>query len=184
MTMDCDLCTEKATIYLSQVADGQVQKVNLCKACADEQGVTDPTGFALAEMLEGMGKQETIRPAAAADGDELTCPSCRFTQSEFKKSGRFGCSECYHTFDQGLDTLLEAMHKRTQHVGKTPASFPQLPASDYEPGLPGPSMAPSPADKLSELKAELSKAVEDEDYEKAAQVRDEISRLEIQAGGS
>jgi len=182
--MDCDLCqTEPATIFLSQVAGGKVQKVNLCKACADEQGVTDPTGFALADMLEGMGQQESIRPVAR-ESDELTCPSCQFTQSEFKKTGRFGCPDCYHVFDQGLDTLLEAMHKRTQHAGKIPASFPQLPASDYSPELPGPAMAPSPADKLSELKSALSKAVEDEDYEEAARLRDEISRLEIQSGDS
>lgn len=182
--MDCDLCTEKASIFLSHVAEGCVHKVNLCKTCADEHGATDTTGFALVEMLDGMGKQETLRPAAPADPEEPTCASCGFTQTEFKKTGRFGCSDCYHTFDQGLDTLLEAMHKRTQHAGKIPSSFPQLPASDYAPGLPGPSMAPSPADKLSELKALLSKAVDEEDYEQAARVRDEISRLEIQAGGS
>ncbi|NBT29992.1 MAG: excinuclease ABC subunit B, partial [Gammaproteobacteria bacterium] len=57
--MNCDVCQkEDATIFFSQVVEGKLQKVNLCKECADDKGVTDPTGFALADMLEGMGEEE------------------------------------------------------------------------------------------------------------------------------
>ena len=135
------------------------------------------------------------------DSEELSCPSCGFTQSDFKKTGRFGCADCYHVFDEGLDGLLEAMHKHTQHVGKTPASFPDLPdlpdlpelqdlpdlqditESDSTPA-PAEETEPSPLDKLSKLKQALSNSVEDEDYEEAARLRDAISQLESQIGDS
>lgn len=180
--MKCDLCdTEKATIFFSQVVDGTLQKVNLCKKCADEKGVTDPTGFALADMLDGMGEETTLE--APANEDELLCPSCGFSQTDFKKTGRFGCADCYHVFDEGLDSLLEAMHKHTQHTGKTPATFPMLPDAEMN-SLPEEPMAESPLDRLSELKVSLSKSVEDEDYEEAARLRDQISQLESQIGDS
>lgn len=181
--MKCDVCQkDNATIFFSQVVDGKLQKVNLCKECADEKGVTDPTGFALADMLEGMG--EETETEVAVDTDELSCPSCGFTQTDFKKTGRFGCAECYHVFDEGLESLLEAMHKHTEHAGKVPDSFPDLPAPEFPAGPEEPEMQASPADKLSELKDSLSKSVEDEDYEEAARLRDEISQLESQLGES
>jgi len=181
--MNCDVCqNETAAIFFSQVVDGKLQKVNLCKDCADEKGVTDPTGFALADMLEGMGEEtQTEKPVAT---DERSCPSCGFTQTDFKKTGRFGCADCYHVFDEGLDGLLEAMHKHTEHKGKVPASFPDLPEADIPAGPDEPEMENSPADKLSDLKKALSKSVEDEDYEEAARLRDEISQLESQLGDS
>ncbi|MCH1408267.1 MAG: UvrB/UvrC motif-containing protein, partial [Verrucomicrobiales bacterium] len=96
---------------------------------------------------------------------------------------RFGCAVCYDVFDEGLEGLLEAMHKHTQHVGKVPSTFPDLPESDLVPA-PEEPMENSPLDKLSELKSALSKSVEDEDYEEAARLRDEISQLESQMGDS
>jgi protein arginine kinase activator len=174
--MNCDIChTEKATIFFSQMADGKMQKVNLCKRCADEKGVTDPTGFALADMLEGMGKESSVAPPLGKD--ELVCGSCGFTQADFKKTGRFGCPDCYQVFDEGLDGLLEAMHKHTRHVGKAPSRFPErgdrLSASSPVPAAEGGTRA-----RLSELRQALSKSVEDEDYEEAARLRDAISQLE------
>jgi protein arginine kinase activator len=180
--MNCDLCqTEKATIFFSQMVEGKLQKVNLCKCCADDKGVTDPTGFALADMLEGMGQQTSVDHSMSKD--DLVCGSCGFSQSDFKKTGRFGCADCYHVFDEGLDGLLEAMHKHTQHVGKVPASFPDLPPL-IETAPPAAPPEPTGHDKLSELKQALSKSVEDEDYEEAARLRDAISQLETQLSES
>jgi protein arginine kinase activator len=180
--MNCDLCqTEKATIFFSQMVEGKLQKVNLCKCCADDKGVTDPTGFALADMLEGMGQQTSVDHSMSKD--DLVCSSCGFSQSDFKKTGRFGCADCYHVFDEGLDGLLEAMHKHTQHVGKVPASFPDLPELP-EVEMPAPPPEPTRHDRLSELKQALSKSVEDEDYEEAARLRDVISQLETQLSES
>lgn len=181
--MNCDVCqTEKATIFFSQMVEGKLQKVNLCKSCADEKGVTDPTGYELANMLAGMGN-ETVAEKPVPDTDELTCDGCGFTQTDFKKTGRFGCAKCYYVFDEGLDSLLEAMHKHTQHVGKVPSTFPHLPKAEPV-ETPTAIMEASPLDRLSELKESLSKSVEDEDYEEAARIRDEIAQLESQLGES
>src|SRR5207247_2367344 len=83
-----------------------------------EKGVQDPTGFALADLLLGIGAAEEIEKGAPTQ----KCPVCGFTQADFKKTGRLGCSTCYVTFAEGLATLLKAMHKGTEHVGKVPVA--------------------------------------------------------------
>lgn len=164
--MNCDVCqNEKATVYFSQLIGGKLQKVNLCKVCAEEKGVTDPTGFALADMLEGMG-EETVTAKPAMPGD-LECDRCGFTQTDFKKTGRFGCAHCYEVFSQGLENLLEAMHKNTEHRGKVPRHF-EASKAFY--------------DRLADLRNNLEASVEAEDYEEAARLRDAISHLEAEGG--
>ncbi|MFV1990142.1 MAG: excinuclease ABC subunit B, partial [Acidimicrobiales bacterium] len=60
--MICDVCSkEKATVYLTQIVEGKMQKVNLCETCASEKGIDDPTGFALAGLLLGLGSQEQLK---------------------------------------------------------------------------------------------------------------------------
>ncbi|MFV1995041.1 MAG: excinuclease ABC subunit B, partial [Verrucomicrobiales bacterium] len=111
--MICDVCSkDKATVYLTQIVEGKMQKVNLCEACASEKGIDDPTGFALADLLLGLGSQEQVETPS----DEAVCELCGFTQADFKKTGRLGCSACYSIFGDGLDSLLKAMHKGTRHV--------------------------------------------------------------------
>ena len=162
--MLCDVCqNNQATVYLTQIVEGSMQKVNLCESCAQEKGVTDPTGFALADLLKGLGTQVGTPPPSSAEG--LACPVCAFTQRDFKKTGRFGCSECYDVFYEGLDNLLEAMHRHTEHHGKVPSSFAaeQITIS-----------------RLNDLRESLTASVAAEDYEEAARLRDEISQLENQ----
>jgi len=91
----------------------------------------------------------------------LKCPSCGFTQADFKKTGRLGCAECYMTFAEGLEGLLKSMHKGTKHLGKVPQPMQQH--KDY-------------AEKLGKLQQLLEKAVADEDFEQAAVLRDEIKQ--------
>ena len=158
--MICDVCKEKAaTVYLTQIVSGQMQKVNLCEGCAKEKGVTDPTGFALAEMLLGLGTEKKLQRS----GDENSCTVCGFSQSDFKKTGRLGCSECYTIFGDGLNSLLKAMHRGTRHVGKAPRRFQG--SRDF-------------VDRLEDLRHRLKIAVKDEDFEEAAALRDEIRRAE------
>ncbi|MBL9151054.1 MAG: UvrB/UvrC motif-containing protein [Verrucomicrobiales bacterium] len=160
--MKCDVCQNlEASVFFSQLIEGKLKKVNLCKVCAEEKGVTDPTGFALADMLQGMG-QETVTEKRVAPGERV-CDECGFTQSDFKKTGRFGCAHCYEVFSDGLENLLEAMHKRTQHRGKVPQRH-QIGLAQHE--------------RLGELQDQLAAAVKAEDYETAARLRDEISRLD------
>ena len=138
-----------------------MQKVNLCDACSKEKGVQDPTGFALADLLLGIGAAEQIEKGAPTQ----KCPVCGFTQADFKKTGRLGCSACYETFGEGLGSLLKAMHKGTEHVGK----FPQRAHRALE-----------LKDKMRALTQDLQKAVAEENYETAASIRDQIKQLEVE----
>lgn len=162
--MVCDVCkTNQATVFLTQIVDGKMQKVNLCESCSKEKGVTDPTGFALADLLLGLGAAQEIEKG----GNLQKCPSCGFSQADFKKTGRLGCAVCYETFAEGLNSLLKAMHKGTSHLGKAPARALQSLQLEAE---------------MKNLHAELEKAVAKEDYESAAELRDQIKNLEKATG--
>jgi protein arginine kinase activator len=177
--MLCCVCKQnEATVHLTQIANDKVQKVDLCEACAKEKGVNDPTGFSLADLLLGLGSGQELTPGAAK-GEEIACPRCGFTQADFKKTGRLGCAECYLVFKDGLSSLLKSMHKGTRHVGKSPAGTP--PPLRPEKPEPARAQAPPPkpeaAQRVKVLQAKLAKAIETEDFEQAARLRDEIKEL-------
>ena len=156
--MQCCVCKDReAKVHLTQIVGDKMQKVDLCEECAKAKGVNDPAGFSLADLLLGLGASQEMEQAAGS-GD-LKCPHCGFTQADFKKAGRLGCSECYVTFADGLESLLKSMHKGIKHLGKAPQSLQQ--SRDL-------------SDKLKSLQKKLDKAVEQEDFEQAAQIRDEI----------
>jgi protein arginine kinase activator len=158
--MLCCVCKEKeATVHLTQIAGDKMQKVDLCEECAKNKGVNDPTGFSLADLLLGLGASQEIEQSAG--GSEIRCPRCGFTQSDFKKAGRLGCPECYQTFSEALEGLLKTMHKGTRHVGKVPEALRQN--RDL-------------TDRLKSLQKRLVKAIEQEDFEQAAVLRDEIKQ--------
>lgn len=159
--MLCCICKEKeATVHLTQIAGDKMQKVDLCEECAKTKGVNDPTGFSLADLLLGLGASQEIEQASG--GSELKCPRCGFTQADFKKAGRLGCPECYKTFSDALEGLFKSMHKGTRHVGKVPESFRK--SRDV-------------SDHLKSLQKKLAKAIEEENFEQAANLRDEIKQL-------
>ncbi|KAB2644887.1 MAG: excinuclease ABC subunit B [Verrucomicrobia bacterium] len=157
--MNCDACkASQATVFLTQIVDGKMQKVNLCEACSKEKGVTDPTGFALADLLLGLGAAQEMERG----GTVQKCPTCGFSQADFKKTGRLGCGACYQTFSEGLATLLKGMHKGTEHIGKIPARALQSIQRDSQ---------------VRTLQRDLRKAVAAEDYESAARLRDQLKQF-------
>jgi protein arginine kinase activator len=159
--MLCCICKEKnATVHLTQITGEKMQKVDLCEECAKTKGVNDQTGFSLADLLLGLGASQELEQSPG--GTEAKCPQCGFTHADFKKSGRLGCSECYQTFSEGLGGLLKTMHKGTRHVGKVPESL---------------RTRRDLSDQLTALQKKLNKAIETEDFEQAAQVRDQIKQL-------
>lgn len=159
--MLCDICkTNVAKIHLTEIEGGKTKKVDLCETCSKEKGVENSTSFALADMLLGLGASQEM--AAASGGPEVKCQACGFTQADFKKTGRFGCAECYVTFADGLEGLLKTMHKGTRHVGKVPRLRRET--RDF-------------SEKLKGLQKRLEKAIRDEDFEQAANVRDEIKQM-------
>jgi protein arginine kinase activator len=158
--MQCSICKEKpASVHLTQIVGDKMQKLDLCEDCAKAKGVNDPAGFAMADMMLGLGAAQELEQAVG--GLEVKCPRCGFTQVDFKKSGRLGCPECYRTFAEGLAGLLKTMHKGTRHIGKAPESLRATREN---------------ADRLKVLQKKLAKAIEAEDFELAANLRDEIKQ--------
>src|SRR5258705_12409764 len=164
--MQCCVCKEReAKVHLTQIVGDKMQKVDLCEECAKQKGVNDPAGFSLADLLLGLGASQEMEQAAGSS--DIKCPHCGFTQADFKKAGRLGCSECYVTFAEGLEGLLKTMHKGIKHVGKVPQSLQQ--SRDL-------------SEKLKGLQKKLDKAVAEEDFERAAQVRDEMKMTREKLG--
>ena len=158
--MLCSNCKEKpATVHLTQIVGDKMQKLDLCEDCAKTKGVNDPSGFALADIMLGLGAAQEVEQAV---GTDLKCPRCGFSQADFKKSGRLGCPECYRTFAEGLGGLLKTMHKGVRHIGKAPEALRATRDS---------------VDRLKSLQKKLAKAIGEEDYETAAAVRDEIKTM-------
>ncbi|MFT3992550.1 MAG: UvrB/UvrC motif-containing protein [Luteolibacter sp.] len=169
--MKCDFCETKATVFLTQLVEGQMKKVCLCEACAKERGVTDPTGFSLADFLQGGGGPIAgIAPAAQGTVSMSTagyhgkvCPTCSFTLEDLRRVRRFGCSDCYSVFRDEVNQMLRGMHKGVSHIGKVPEG---LMAQQYR------------HQRLEELRSKLDQAIASESYEEAAGIRDEIRGLE------
>ncbi len=155
-SLKCDLCSKPATVHLTQIVNNKIHKVDLCDACAQAKGVTDPSGFSLADLL----LKASLNPEPT--GADTKCESCGFTQQDFKKTGRFGCPACYSHFSGILEPMLETMHKGSTHTGKVPQRALAR-KSLYE--------------RLTQLETELDQAIKAERYEDAARYRDEISQV-------
>ena len=168
--MLCDICKKnEATVHLTQIVEGKMLKVDLCDTCSKAKGVQESAGFSLADLLVGLGAAEEMKTEAPG----ARCSVCGFTQADFKKTGRLGCSACWDAFEPGLASLLKAMHKSDRHVGKVPSKAAHTIVI---------------GEKIKELADELEKAIAAEKYEDAAHIRDRIrdleSKLKIPSGAA
>jgi protein arginine kinase activator len=156
-TLKCDLCDNPATVHLTQIVENQIHKLDLCESCAAAKGVTDPSGFSLADLLvKDSGHSHPVEEVG------LVCEHCGFTQKDFKRLGRLGCPACYEKFMPLLEPVLANMHKGVSHLGKVPARA---------------LARRSVQEQISELELKLQNAVKDEKYEEAARFRDEIKAI-------
>ncbi|MFL5507459.1 MAG: UvrB/UvrC motif-containing protein [Gemmatimonadales bacterium] len=168
--MTCDECREReAVVHLTQIVNEQVNTIHLCEKCAAERGVESPallTKTPLGTFLAAMGKPGSGEPGTALVG---TCPACGFTLADFREAGRLGCAECYVAFGGQLRDLIRRLHGSTLHVGERYG------------GMRGGSAAAVPAPDAgndTELRERLRKAVDDENFELAAELRDRLRTLE------
>jgi len=165
--MKCDFCDKKATVFLTQLIEGQMKKVCLCDACAKERGVTDPTGFSLADLLLGgipgtPLSTQSGKPPVPSSGSSRRCSTCGFTLEDLRRVHRFGCSDCYATFSEDVGKMIRGMHKGFTHVGKVPSGLMAMQVLHQ---------------RIEELRARLDQAITSENYEEAAGIRDEIHNL-------
>jgi len=162
--MACDNCgSTDAVVHLTQIVNNQMSTHHLCERCAAEKGLEstpDASTFQLLDMIEQIseaGAESTI-----PSGTE--CSFCGLTFADFRKTGRLGCPHCYETFSEHLPRLLRRIHGGVKHVGKVYLP-PDPTASELEKRLDG-------------LRRKLERAVRSEDFERAAQLRDQIRSLE------
>ena len=159
--MKCENCKKReATVHLTEIKNGNKQEMHLCEECAGEKGLPGKAHFSISELLAGIASAAQQK---ARKGKEVSCPNCEQTLSQFRSTGRFGCAECYTAFKDEILPLIEKIHDSTQHVGKAPA---RLPAGVNQ------------QKQLRAMQAELKTAVQREDYEKAAALRDQLRALE------
>lgn len=163
--MSCEQCREReAVIHLTQIVNEQVTTLHLCERCAAEKGVDSPGAAPktpLGTFLAAMGQELPETPAPRGD----TCPRCGGSLQDFRESGRLGCSECYRSFEVPLRDLLRRLHGSTHHMGERYAES-------------GESTAPGERHQAIELREQLRVAVETENFELAAELRDRLRVME------
>ncbi len=161
--MLCNVCGKnEAKVYLTQMVEGKIKKVDLCEGCAKEKGIDDPAGFSLADVLTGMESVQESEAPARDPGGDARCGYCNYTQSEFKKTGRLGCSGCYEAFEEGLEQVFKTMHRGVRHSGKVPEALRN---------------SQELVNRSQELQAALDAAVAEEKFEEAAVLRDELKEV-------
>lgn len=160
--MICDNCgKEPAKIHYKEVKDNEVTEFHLCEKCAMAKGIQVPhkkQPFSISNIFAGMAEE--------VGSDLESCKACGFSYREFRDTGRLGCPECYQAFREQLKPLLRRIHGSNVHVGKSP----RMSQGIYEKRR-----------EIEDLKVELGRAIESEDFEKAAEIRDRIKDLEDQS---
>ena len=164
--MSCDQCHEReAVIHLTQIVNEQVTTLHLCERCAAEKGVESPGGVAktpLGSFLAAMGNNLPEEVPVARAGEN--CAGCGASLQDFRESGRLGCPDCYRSFETPLRELLRRLHGSTHHVGERYAERDGAVVDGRQ--------------VASELREQLRLAVETENFELAAELRDRLRVME------
>ena len=162
----CDSCGGPgAIVHLTQVVNNETKTSHLCQQCAAEKGLQSSfssPNLLLTNFLAKVGGEEDLSSGTLRE--DLVCPFCGLSTVDFKEVGRLGCPQCYPTFEAYLRGLLRRIHGGTQHVGKV-----------YLP--PDPSVSER-GRRLEALRRKLERAINTEDFERAAELRDQIRNME------
>ena len=138
-------------------------KIHLCAHCAQQMGLGAlgwPSAMRIPSLLfaSGLaGENESQAPGRVC--------SCGATEAEIRRTGRPGCAQCYQTFRDLFLPMVRRIHGAAQHMGAAPKGAPV-----------------SPQARLDRLGAEMNQAIAKQDFERAAQLRDEIKALKEQGG--
>lgn len=165
--MMCDECRQNpATVHLTRVINGKKSERHLCGNCARELGefefVIEPK-FSIPNLLAGlMSGAQGFTPMQVPAS--VRCDLCGLTDSEFLRTGRLGCSQCYEVFEANLDPLVRRIHGATAHAGRVPRRHKRQ----------------TTPRELNKLRTELRACIEREDFEQAARIRDQIREMEQQ----
>jgi len=158
--MLCQHCKKQtATVHLTDLVKGEKRERHLCEECAGEEGVTVTQSVSINDVLNSfLASQSSVEELA-----RIKCPSCGTTFVEFRNQGLLGCPEDYDVFGRALVSVIErAQDGQSRHTGKKPGQIVQL--------------DPVQQERLR-VQRDLREAVENEDYERAAQLRDRLGEL-------
>ncbi|MFC4075451.1 UvrB/UvrC motif-containing protein [Salinithrix halophila] len=171
--MQCQQCGKRqATLHYTKIINGEKTEFHLCEVCAREKGEQIPGfegGFSIHNLLSGLlnldapvsDNQQPVRDGRQGQG--LRCPTCGLTYTQFSKIGRFGCSDCYRSFGERLEPLFRRVHGHTAHRGKVPRRTGGKLKIRRE---------------VEQLKQDLSRRIQNEEFEEAARIRDQIRSLQ------
>lgn len=169
----CQECKKRpATLHFTKIINGEKTEVHLCEHCAHDKGemimFPGSASFSIQNLLAGLLNLEMpitdTKHNAFSNNEILQCDRCHMTYQQFAKVGRFGCSNCYRAFGEQLNPLLKRLHSgNTVHAGKIPKRI---------------GGAIHLHKQISHLKERLHEYIIKEEFEKAAEVRDEIRRIE------
>ena len=165
--MKCQQCEKPATFHITELTGDEPVEVHLCEEHAreyltpsDDAETSAPTSLVgtLAQQLKvGQTAEELARL------DQQSCPICGITFYEFRNQGRLGCPHDYICFATELEPLIVNIHGETAHLGKRPRRSPEASETHTE---------------LIRLRREMKEAVDQEQYERASELRDTICGLE------
>lgn len=172
--MICERCKKNnASFFLEENINGKKRSMALCSHCAEEMknngelkgGDTFYNSFGISSPLYDslFGSLFSSGIKSPQIGEKKSCPHCGFTLDDFRRSGKAGCSVCYQTFEKELEGTIRSIHGNAKHVGRAPKKFRQNKEK---------------IDQLNSLKEQLKTAIEKEDFENAATLRDQIRSLE------
>lgn len=167
--MLCEHCQEReAVINITQVIDQEKKILNLCTDCAQKLGMDSP----LFDISKVFGKLiasilgeylQTQKDTVNIKNNSKRCEYCHLSWNEFEDNSLLGCPECYHVFHDELKVLLRRLHGNNRHVGK------KMPAYSNSEIFQKPD--------LFHLQKKLKHAIQIENFEKAAQLRDQIKEI-------
>lgn len=169
--MICQECGKRpATLHFTKIVNGEKTEFHICEPCAREKGEMIPgtsNGFSIHNLLSGLLDFE---PSSVSTMKQQTvrCEHCGLTYSQFSKIGRFGCGDCYKSFAEKLDPLFKRVHGNTIHVGKVPKRTGGLIQYKRE---------------IEKLKKDMMVRIEQEEFEQAAKIRDQIREIEKKMAG-
>ena len=176
--MLCEECHMRpATVHITKIVNNEKTEMHLCEECAKEKHLSlsssiggfgfEESGFSVAKLLSSFFEPSSKTPIGSSE--EFKCGRCGLTFQTFSKTGRFGCRQCFSTFKNQMNPMLRRIHGKTFHVGKVPKrSGGQIRIKQ----------------EIDRLKRELQEAVNAEEYERAAVIRDKIKELEQNQIGS
>lgn len=161
--MLCQHCKKQtATVHLTDLVKGDKRERHLCENCAAQEGVVVKQHVSMTDVLNSF----LMSQAGVQELAKLRCPDCGLTFIEFRSQGLLGCPNDYDVFGEALGSVIErAQEGKTHHTGKNPGEAIEVDPVERE--------------RLT-LQQELREAVEAEDYERAAKLRDRLTELQSQ----